>query len=81
MLGRLGMSVENAIACYGTLSGRVFSNVKHTWGDGRFRASELEKLVKAIVKEHTGQENARMIGTLLHDKGCKTWAIYCQPSC
>ena len=36
MLGRLGMPVENAVRCYGTLVGTVFSDMKQTWGDGRF---------------------------------------------
>ena len=76
MLGRLGMSVENAIRCYGTLSGTVFSDVKQPWGDGRFKASQLEKVIKEIVKEQTGQENERMMGTSPHDRGCKTWAVY-----
>ena len=66
------MSVEQAVRCYGTLAGIVFSDVKQTWGDGRFKASQLEKVIKEIVKEQTGHENERMMGTPPHDKGCKT---------
>ena len=73
MLGRLGMSVENAVRCYGTLSGTVFSDMKQAWGDGRFKASQLEKVIKEIVKEQTRKENERMMPP--HDRGCKTWAV------
>ena len=66
------MSVENAITCYGTLAGLVFSSVTETGGDGRFNASNLEKVIKEVVKEQTGQENERMMGSPSHGKGCKT---------
>ena len=66
------MSVKNAIACYETLVGPVFSSVTQIGGDGRFDASNLEKVIKEIVKEQTGQENERMMGTPPHGKGCKT---------
>ena len=72
MLGRLGMSVEQAVRCYGTFAGTVFSDVKQPGGDGSFKASKLEMAIKEIVKEQTGQENERMMGTLPNDKGCKT---------
>ena len=71
MLGRLGMSVEQAIMCYGTLAGTVFSDVKQTSGDGSFNASKLEKAIKEIVKQQTGKANESMIGMLPHAKGCK----------
>ena len=66
------MSVQNAIACYGTLVGPVFSHVKQIDEDGRFKASNLEKAIKAIVKKQTGQENEVMMGMPFHGKGCKT---------
>ena len=82
MLGRLGMSAEKAANRYGTLVRTVFSDVKHTGGDGRFKATKLERAIKEIVKEQTGQENARMMGTPPHHKGCKTWVVYLHfPSC
>ena len=61
------MSVEQAVRCYGTLSGTMVSDVKQTWGDGRFKASQLEKVIKEIVKGQTGQENECMVGTPPHD--------------
>ena len=72
MLGRLGMSVEQAIKHYGTLAGPVFSDVKQPGGDGRFKAKKLEKVIKEIVKEQTGQEDEHMMGTPPRGKGCKT---------
>ena len=66
------MSVEKAIASYGTFAGSVFSNVEQTGGDESFNASKLEKVIKEIVKEQTGQESERMMGTPPHGKGCKT---------
>ena len=66
------MSVKNMITCYGTLVGPVFSNAKQISEDGRFKASNLEKAIKAIVKEQTGQENEHMMGVSSHGKGCKT---------
>ena len=72
MLGRLGMSVEKTIRRYATFIGPIFSVVKQTGGDGRFEESTLEKLIKQIVKEQTGQENEHMMGMPPHVKGCKT---------
>jgi len=72
MLGRLQMSVERAISCYGNLTGVVFSEIKKTGADGKFKASKLEQVVKKIVKEQTNEENEPMMGTSPHGKGCKT---------
>ena len=81
MLGRLGMSVDKAIRCYGILTGTVFSDVKQPWGDGRFKASQLEKVLKEIVKEQTGQESERMMETPPQDSGCKTCAVHNRSRC
>jgi hypothetical protein len=53
MLGRLRMSIEEAINCYGDLAERIFSEKKHTWQDGRFKATRLEEVIKEIVHDHT----------------------------
>jgi len=71
MLGRLGMSVDKAIRCYGSLTGDVFSH-EQTGQDGKFNASRLEKVIKDIVKAETGQADERMLGTAPDGKGCKT---------
>jgi len=71
MLGRLGMSLENTISHYANLTEEVFSD-KQTGGDGKFKASKLEKAIKDIVKAETGQEDERMLDTPPDAKGCKT---------
>ena len=75
------MSVEKAIECYGTLVRTVFSDVKQPGGNGRFKASKLERAIKEIVKEQTGHENEPMMGTPPHHKGCKTWVVYHHSPC
>src|SRR5882724_3940429 len=71
ILGRLGMSVDKAIRCYGNLTGDVFSH-KQTGQDGKFEVSMLEKVIKDIVKAETGQEDERMLGTAPDGEGCRT---------
>ena len=65
------MSVDDAISSYGTLTRQVFSDVKKVGGDGRFKASMLEKVIKKIVMEQTGQENEHMMGGAQGER-CKT---------
>ena len=71
MLGRLRMSVEDAIACYGALAKTVFGDVKR-FGDGKFKASNLENAIKDIVKKQTGQEDERMMDSRPNGECCKT---------
>ena len=66
------MSVKRTIKSYGSLAETVFSDVKQTGGEGRFKASKLEKVIKEIVKEQTDKENDRMIETPPNGRGCKT---------
>lgn len=61
MLGRLRMTVEDAIEAYQQLAGKVFSDVKRTTSDGKFKATELEKAFKGIVKSRTGDEGTRLL--------------------
>ena len=65
------MSVEQVVRCCGPLAGIFFSHLKQTGGDGRFKASKMEKVIKEIVKEQTGQENEGMIQMSSHAKRCK----------
>ncbi|KAJ7872434.1 hypothetical protein B0H13DRAFT_2553410 [Mycena leptocephala] len=58
MLGRLRMSVKDAVKAYGELSKEVFSDVKSQGSDGRFKASKLEKAIKgswALILPHRTQ--------------------------
>ena len=81
MLGRLGMPVDKAVRCYGTLVGTVFSGMKQTWGDGRFKASPLEKVIKEILKEQTRQEDEHMMEMPPQDRGCKMCVVHNHSQC
>ena len=60
MLGRLRMSVKEAINCYDDLAGKVFSELKWV-GDGKYKATSLEEVIKAIVKKRTGDSEAQVL--------------------
>ena len=69
------MSVTEAIQRYGTLSRQVFSDTKLIAGDGKFRASKLEEVIKEIVKQKTGQADELMMDTQLAGEACKTYVV------
>lgn len=48
MLGRLRMSVDDALHTYAQLSKEVFSKEK-SGGDGAFKASKLEAAIKKVI--------------------------------
>lgn len=50
MLGRLRMSVDDALHKYAELSKDVFSDVQFL-GDGAFKASKLEAAIKKVISE------------------------------
>jgi len=72
MLGRLRFSVDEAIEHYSLLAERVFSKVKIA-GDGKFKASELENVVKKIVWTATQDKDARMMDPRPEDEVCRTY--------
>ncbi|KAG8782384.1 hypothetical protein FRC12_020889 [Ceratobasidium sp. 428] len=49
MLGRLRMSVQEAIEAYTDLAKDVFSNTKIPWKEGNYKATNLERAIKIIV--------------------------------
>ncbi|KAG9084393.1 hypothetical protein FRC06_004099 [Ceratobasidium sp. 370] len=49
MLGRLRMSVQQAITAYVQLAGDIFSETKLLWKEGTYKANNLEKAIKIIV--------------------------------
>ncbi|KAG8685911.1 hypothetical protein FRC08_012845 [Ceratobasidium sp. 394] len=49
MLGRLRMSVEQAITAYVQLARDIFSETKLLWKEGTYKASNLESAIKIIV--------------------------------
>ncbi|KAJ7347951.1 FabD/lysophospholipase-like protein, partial [Mycena albidolilacea] len=73
MLGRLRMSVEDAIKVYGELSKDVFSDVKPPGSDGRFKASKLEKAIKQIVRAKSASQNPDERLEDTRNNACKTF--------
>ncbi|CAE6449103.1 unnamed protein product [Rhizoctonia solani] len=81
MLGRLRMSVSDAIKCYVELSDEIFSKKKHSWQEGKFKASLLEVAIKKILSRHSENRDAetRMFDPLLQpnstseSKGCRAF--------
>ena len=66
------MPLDDAIICYTGLYKEVFS-VKLMGGNGTFKASKLEKVLKRIIEQQTGNPNKRMMDERISDeKGCKT---------
>ncbi|KAG9083841.1 hypothetical protein FRC06_004349 [Ceratobasidium sp. 370] len=70
MLGRLRMPLDQAISCYQRLA-KVFSD-RNLLGPAAFRTSKLRAVLGGIVREVTGDENARMLDTSPGGDKCKT---------
>jgi len=66
------MSVDDAINHYDSFAKTVFSEGKKTVGEGNFKASVLEDVIKNIVKTKTGDADTRMLETS-SDAVCKTY--------
>jgi hypothetical protein len=54
MLGRLRMDVDTAINYYNDIAKQVFSASKRWPGDGKFKATKLEEVIKSAVGDVTG---------------------------
>ncbi|KAJ7878230.1 hypothetical protein B0H13DRAFT_2279107 [Mycena leptocephala] len=72
MLGRLRMSVKDAVKAYRELSKEVFSDVKSQGSNGRFKASKLEKAIKGIVGAHSASQNPEEGMKDTRENPCKT---------
>ena|ERR1700761_7103193 len=72
MLGRLRMSVVDAIECYNELTKTVFTAIQ-IGKDGKFKAEVLEDVIKKIVEIQTGTDEERMLD--VREDACKTCAI------
>ncbi|CUA75834.1 Phospholipase A I [Rhizoctonia solani] len=59
MLGKLRMSVTEAIEAYARLSGDIFSKKKWFWKEGRYSARALEKAINTIVGERVSHIQAQ----------------------
>jgi len=71
MLGRLRMDVDTAINYYDDLVKQVFSASNHWRGDGRFKATKLEEVIKSAVGDVTGDPDEPLL--LISDtSACRT---------
>ncbi|KNZ78962.1 Serine/threonine-protein kinase HT1 [Termitomyces sp. J132] len=75
LLGRLCLSVEESIGAYTEFAGKVFSETKHKWQDGTFKASTFETVIKAVVARYddSKSENAPMMSGVSAQRNCKTF--------
>ncbi|KII90274.1 hypothetical protein PLICRDRAFT_107777, partial [Plicaturopsis crispa FD-325 SS-3] len=79
MVGRLRLSVDEAIAHYTPLAENVFSDIKPfstVRNGGKFKATKLEEAIQNIVKKHATGANAGELALLDPDPGypeCKTF--------
>ncbi|QRV99875.1 nephrocystin-3 protein [Ceratobasidium sp. AG-Ba] len=72
MLGRLRMSVDEAMDWFQEVVSWVFSKKKR-WGNGSFKATNLEIIVERMVSKHAGDSGTSMkVKDNAHDRGCKT---------
>ncbi|KAG9081254.1 hypothetical protein FRC06_005690, partial [Ceratobasidium sp. 370] len=71
MLGRLHMSVDEAIESFYLIMVTVFSAKK--WSAKNSRTKKLEKAIADLVDKHNGKENSRMIDIHGGGSGCKTF--------
>ncbi|KAG8794695.1 hypothetical protein FRC12_022419 [Ceratobasidium sp. 428] len=73
MVGRLGMTTGQAMKGLANLANEVFSDKKTlTIGTGIFKASKMEKVLKDIIREATGNEDEPMLNEQAENQKCKT---------
>ncbi|KAJ7118653.1 acyl transferase/acyl hydrolase/lysophospholipase [Mycena crocata] len=72
MLGRLRMPVDQAIQCYDDMSSKIFRK-SNLLGDGKYSASTMEKVIKAIVKDRTGDSETPLVDDGALGGKCRTF--------
>ncbi|KAG5651485.1 hypothetical protein H0H81_008485 [Sphagnurus paluster] len=72
MLGRLGMSVDEAIGAYVEFAKTVFSDRKWFFKNETFKATVLERVIKKIIRDKEEDPEARM-KTDKPTTNCKTF--------
>ncbi|KAG8724092.1 hypothetical protein FRC09_000370, partial [Ceratobasidium sp. 395] len=70
LVGRLGMTTKQAVATFARLSNEGFSYEKLVAAQ-TFKASKLEKIVKDIVRERTGNEDEPMLYQDTNSRRCR----------
>jgi hypothetical protein len=68
MLGRLRMSVDDALKRYDSLVEEVFRDGKKRMGDGK-----LEDVFKKIIRDAKGDAELRMMDSSSDEHVCKTY--------
>jgi hypothetical protein len=82
MLGRLRLSVDNAIKAYGDFASKVFSDKQLLpWQVGMFKAGNLETAIREIIQESIGDPDARMFDPRPSSEVCKTYVHVTPSSC
>ena len=72
LLGRLRLSVPDAIEKYRLLAKQVFSGKKHFVKDGKFKASKLENAIKEVIEWKLGKGRGEERMFTSGANGCKT---------
>ena len=70
MLGHLRMDIDQVIECYNSLVEQVFSKRKR-WGDGKFKATTLEAVIKPVVQCALGDSESPLFEGDV-DGACRT---------
>ncbi|KAJ7157813.1 hypothetical protein C8R46DRAFT_1040077 [Mycena filopes] len=73
LVGRLRMSVDDAIACYVEFSKKVLGKTKSTLGEGRYSATIFENIVKTLVRKRTGDAETPLLDDGALGGVCKTF--------
>jgi len=78
LLGRLRLSVSEAINTYRALAKQIFSEKNNTGKDGTFKASNLERAIKETIELKLGEGHAddKMIMTDNMSENCKTYVSF-----
>jgi hypothetical protein len=74
MLGRLRLTIDEAIHQYSQLAKHVFSETKWWGQDGKFKESRLEQVIKEIVKSYGVEQSPdeRLMDPRSANTACKT---------
>lgn len=82
MLGRLGMTVEEALKKYGEFSKDIFYKRKLFWQDGSYKATKLKEAVCKTVQEYgiAEDEQEKLLSQAIGRESCKVYDSMCMPT-
>lgn len=70
MLGRLHMSIDDALEEYRKLAVAVFSKTKFMTGEGAYRASTFGKMIQSLVQKY-GRDANKTLFDPQNESPCK----------